>query len=363
MEKFFYISVFLVLLFSTVNSQFVDSCNSNLSVNVVQLPFDASSFNCNPVWASQGFILRYQQTAPSQWSFVLSAPSSNAYVAMGFSPNGKMVGSSAIVGWVGTNNVPIMKRYFLGGQSSGQVLPDQGNLHFGNESSIVTSSTRIYMSFQLNVAMPETKLIYSIGPPNEIPSSPGFRLSEHVNQVSTVLNYATGQSQTKSSTVKSLRRSHGILNMLGWAILMPIGAIVARFMKQYDPIWFYSHTSIQSLGFVLGIAGIICGFVLKDRVSTNVSKHKAIGIVVLVLACLQVMAFLARPNKESKVRKYWNWYHYTVGRVLIFLAAVNVFYGIHLGNGGTAWNAAYAIVLVLLVAVAVLLQLRMMTRK
>lgn len=97
-----------------------------------------------------------------------------------------------------------------------------------------------------------------------------------------------GQSQTKGSSVKSLRRSHGILNMLGWAILMPIGAIVARFMKQYDPIWFYSHTVIQSLGFILGIAGIICGFVLKDRVSTNVSKHKAIGIVVLVLGCLQV---------------------------------------------------------------------------
>lgn len=75
---------------------------------------------------------------------------------------------------------------------------------------------------------------------------------------------------------------------------------------------------------------------------------------------LQVMAFLARPNKESKVRKYWNWYHYIVGRVLIFLAAVNVFYGIHLGNGGTAWNAGYAVVLVVLVVVSVLLQLRMM---
>lgn len=114
---------------------------------------------------------------------------------MGFSPNGKMIGSSAIVGWVGPNNVPMMKRYFLGGQSSTQVIPDQGNLDVGN-SSIVTSSTRIYMSFQLNVRMPETKLIYSIGSPNQIPSSPGFRLTEHVNQISTVLNYATGACPT-----------------------------------------------------------------------------------------------------------------------------------------------------------------------
>lgn len=101
-----------------------------------------------------------------------------------------------------------------------------------------------------------------------------------------------GQSRTTSSSVTSLRRSHGILNMLGWAILMPIGAIVARFMKQYDPIWFYSHTAIQSIGFIFGIAGIVCGFVLKNRVSTNVSKHKAIGIVVLAFGCLQVLSYL-----------------------------------------------------------------------
>lgn len=72
---------------------------------------------------------------------------------------------------------------------------------------------------------------------------------------------------------------------------------------------------------------------------------------------------MARPDKESKVRKYWNWYHFSVGRILIFLAAVNVFYGIHLGNAGTGWNAGFAVVLVTLFIVGAILELRMWKRK
>lgn len=102
----------------------------------------------------------------------------------------------------------------------------------------------------------------------------------------------TGQTQTEKNTnTDSLRKSHGILVMLGWGILMLIGVMVARYMRQWDPIWFYSHTAIQSLGFVLGVAGIICGFVLSNRVSTDVDEHKTIGIIVLVLGCLQVCPF------------------------------------------------------------------------
>lgn len=75
------------------------------------------------------------------------------------------------------------------------------------------------------------------------------------------------------------------------------------------------------------------------------------------------MAFLARPDKESKARKYWNWYHQGVGRLLIILAVANVFYGIHLGKEGTGWNAGYGVVLAILVAIAVILELKLWFRK
>lgn len=76
--------------------------------------------------------------------------------------------------------------------------------------------------------------------------------------------------------------------MLGWGILIPIGAIIARYFKDWDPFWFYAHISVQSLGFILGVAGVSCGFVLKHKLGVIVSKHEGIGIFILVLGCLQV---------------------------------------------------------------------------
>ncbi|XP_016506336.1 cytochrome b561 and DOMON domain-containing protein At3g07570 [Nicotiana tabacum] len=354
---------FVQILSSQVDCQGTDSCNSNLNLKNKPL-FDASSFRCVSVWAAQNYILRYMQTDTKVWSFVLSAPNSNSFIGMGFSRDGKMEGSSAIVGWVSTDGSSRMKRYFLGGQSPEQVLPDQGNLQLVNvTSSIAAENSRIYMAFQLNTEMPSNRLIYSLGPNGRLPSPVNYRLSQHREHTSTFLDYTSGQSESKTPYA-NLRRSHGLLNMFSWGIVIPIGAMVARYLRQYDPIWFYSHTTIQSLGFLLGFAGIICGFVLEDRLSVDVDRHKALGIFILVLGCLQVIAFLARPGKESKVRKYWNWYHYTLGRVLILLAAVNIFYGIHLGDAGTAWNVGFAVTLFVLFTTAAILEIRMwMTTK
>lgn len=72
---------------------------------------------------------------------------------------------------------------------------------------------------------------------------------------------------------------------------------------------------------------------------------------------------MVRPNKEAKVRKYWNWYHHNVGRILVIIAIANIFYGIHLGDAGTAWNAGFAIALVVLFFIAAILELRLWTAK
>ena len=61
-----------------------------------------------------------------------------------------------------------------------------------------------------------------------------------------------------------LKKQHAILVMLGWGVLMPIGMMMARYFKQFDPFWFYSHISIQGIGFLLGMAD---EFDLKQAVS------------------------------------------------------------------------------------------------
>lgn len=97
----------------------------------------------------------------------------------------------------------------------------------------------------------------------------------------------TGSSALGSSYM-NLKRSHGVLNILGWGILIIMGAIVARYFREWDPFWFYFHASVQFLGFVLGVIGLISGFVLDNQLHVDVSLHKALGIIIFVLSCFQV---------------------------------------------------------------------------
>lgn len=63
------------------------------------------------------------------WSFVLSAPDNGGYISIGFSPTGRMVGSSAVVGWVAAGGVAgSARQYYLAGTSSRSCPPDQGKL-------------------------------------------------------------------------------------------------------------------------------------------------------------------------------------------------------------------------------------------
>ena len=83
-------------------------------------------------------------------------------------------------------------------------------------------------------------------------------------------------------------RKHGLLGMMGWGVLMPIGMITARYFRQLDPCWFYTHMAIQVSGYAVGIAGIVLGFRLNEYGLKNVDVHKALGIAILAMASLQV---------------------------------------------------------------------------
>ncbi|KAI3973328.1 hypothetical protein MKX01_020703 [Papaver californicum] len=365
MKKNSFIFILLVqfsLLFF-VKSQ-SDSCNST-SLNLKGLPFDTTSLSCFPLWSTHDYILRYSKTGSDVWNFLLSAPSANNYIAIGFSQNGKMIGSSAIVGWIGTNNIGIAKQYFLGDKRPNAVFPDQGNLTLVDKSSptITSQNSRLYLAFQLKTAQPITNVIYSIGPDGLLPNSRNFQLTQHADQGNILINYQTGQAKVLGAPYTRLRRGHGSLNMIGWGLCLLIGAMVARYLREKDPLWFYLHACIQVVGFILGVSGVVTGLVLEDVLSASVDRHKTIGIFVLIFGCLQVIAFLARPKVDSKFRFYWNVYHWTVGRTMIILAAANVFYGLKLANEHKGWTAGYAVALSILIATAIGLEIRMRLRK
>ncbi|CAN6926665.1 unnamed protein product [Brassica oleracea var. botrytis] len=226
-----------VLHLSTIvnGQQVMDSCNSTLPLE--DLALDSSLFQCVEVWSDQNYILRYAKTVENTWSFILSTPDSNAYIAIGFSTNGRMVGSSAIVGWITSDGESgDAKQYLLGGMSPGDVIPDQGDLKIVNGSLMIESvSSRLYMSFQLTAELPREKLLYAMGPAGFFPSSPEFRLREHQFVTTTTINYNTGSAtigpamspgsamtgaaQSPSSPAPSLSSAYGLSPSLLFFVL------------------------------------------------------------------------------------------------------------------------------------------------
>jgi hypothetical protein len=57
----------------------------------------------------------------------------------------------------------------------------------------------------------------------------------------------------------------------------------------------------------------------------------------------QVLAILARPDKTSKVRRFWNWYHHNIGRAAILLAMGNVFLGLSIAQEISAYIVSYGV--------------------
>ncbi|KAJ6834443.1 cytochrome b561 and DOMON domain-containing protein-like [Iris pallida] len=175
------------------------------------------------------------------------------------------------------------------------------------------------------------------------------------------IDFLSGESTVASGGSRLRRKNtHGVLNAVSWGVLMPTGAIIARYLKVFksaDPAWFYLHIACQLSAYVVGVAGWGTGLKLgSESVGISYRVHRNIGITLFCLATLQVFALLLRPNKDNKYRIYWNAYHHSVGYTVISLSVVNVFKGLDILDPEKKWKNTYTGVIIALGAVAVVLE-------
>ncbi|MCL7042988.1 hypothetical protein MKW94_007182 [Papaver nudicaule] len=153
---------------------------------------------------------------------------------------------------------------------------------------------------------------------------------------------------------------HGVLNAVAWGILMPVGAIAARYLRVFnsmDPAWFYVHIATQTSAYIIGIAGWATGLKLgSESQGIQHNTHRNIGIALFVLATLQVFALLLRPKPDHKYRFYWNIYHRMTGYVVILLSVVNIFQGFDILVPEKKWKNLFIGVLIGLAVIAALLE-------
>ncbi|XLR42429.1 hypothetical protein HN51_020622 [Arachis hypogaea] len=153
-----------------------------------------------------------------------------------------------------------------------------------------------------------------------------------------------------------MRKNHGIVGIIGWGLILPIGVIIARYFRHKDPLWFYFHAAIQFVGFTFGLVTIILGLQLYTKMNAHISAHRGIGIFVFVLSILQILALFLRPNKDSKIRRIWNLYHNWFGRLAMLFATMNIVLRIQAAGAGKEWKIGYGILFGITVVVAIVLE-------
>ncbi|CAH1423726.1 unnamed protein product [Lactuca virosa] len=179
------------------------------------------------------------------------------------------------------------------------------------------------------------------------------------------LNLLSGQSGTQGGvpgvTSKNRKRNiHGILNAISWGIMMPIGAIIARYLRVFqsaDPAWFYLHVTCQTSAYITGVAGWATGIRLGSQSpGIQFTSHRVIGIILFCVATLQVIALLVRPKKEHKHRIFWNIYHHSLGYTIIILGIINIFKGFDILNPEKKWERGYTGIIIIIAIIAAILE-------
>ncbi|KAJ8646216.1 hypothetical protein MRB53_007964 [Persea americana] len=304
----------------------------------------------------------YNSSKPSlSIAFVAPPAKSTGWVAWAINPTSTgMAGSQSLIAFHHSNGSLIVRTFNI--TSYGPISPSPIAFDVSDSSAEYSDGVmRIFATLALPVGTTKVNQVWQVGSSvtDNVPDKHAFQ-ADNLNSKGT-LDLLKGESTTTGGG-SSLRKKniHGVLNAVSWGILMPFGVIFSRYLKTFksaDPAWFYLHASCQFSAYVIGVAGWATGLQLgKKSEGITYTGHRYIGIALFCLASLQVFALFLRPKKENKYRIYWNYYHHSVGYAVIVLSIINVFKGFDMLDPEKKWRTAYITVLIILGAIAALLE-------
>lgn len=293
------------------------------------------------------------QTSSIQIAFSGSAPSSSGWIGWGLNPvQPQMVGTSAFIAYTASNGSNLLPYQLTSATLGGTPLACSPIDYVVQSSAVEISGTTMSMLVVLQLPNASQTTLNHVW--NRGSSVSNFQPAPHSMQPNdllgvTQIDMALGTAINVEPPGQILRNRHGIINTVGWGILLPLGVITARYLRTFaDPLWFYLHVIIQCIGYALGVAGWVTGLKLGMASGGAHHQHSNIGAALFTLCTLQVMALLLRPNKDHKLKMYWNIYHHSIGFCVIILGIINVFIGFGILRPQVKWRRAYEGVLVAL---------------
>ncbi|KAJ4822585.1 hypothetical protein Tsubulata_018847 [Turnera subulata] len=336
----------LYILLSVITSSSAQTCKSyTFASNQVfsactDLPYLNSFLHWNYDSSSAKLQIAYRHTGLT---------TASKWVAWAVNPNATtMVGSQALVAYQRSDG---SMRAYTSPINGYETTLQEGKLSFDvTDLSATYANNEITIFATLGLSSMDgsatVNQVWQDGPLSG--DSPQMHETSGANvQSMGTVNLLSGEAaKTGGGSGKLKKRNiHAVLNTLSWGIMMPIGALIARYMKAFksaDPAWFYLHLSCQSMAYMVGVAGWGTGLKLgSDSAGVQYDTHRTIGIILFCLGTLQVFALLLRPKPDHKYRFYWNIYHHLVAYSVIILSIVNIFEGFKILKPEKKWKNAY----------------------
>lgn len=287
--------------------------------------------------------------------------SADGWVAMGL-PNraGAMGPSDVYIGFVSDTNVPVVSdRQVLGSSNNYPVVDSVYSVRqVGGERAAGTISVWFERDLLATDAqdvslgagpVPVIWAYHRSATPSD--STADAFISKHSSHSidDITINFVTGAVSTDTLRAK-LRRAHGWLMSVAWALLVPVAIIVARFYKDTLGVWWFRlHAALLTLCLAMTVAGFgMAVWFTRVHFSGANATHKIAGLAITISTVLQCLLGIvadrlwtpqraATPAVPDKL--HW-WY----GRVLALAALANCFLGLIAYEAGFAWYVLVGVV-------------------
>ncbi|PPQ68199.1 hypothetical protein CVT25_015031 [Psilocybe cyanescens] len=288
----------------------------------------------------------------SSTTYVLSSLGKQkaGWMAMGFGR--QMTGTPMVIMWINSDGTVTLSQR----SASDYVMP-----------TVDANPPRVAQkSLSLSISNQDTKqsVIYAFGTTSPSSSADDATLQQHLDMGVLQLDLtkpvtastptggypsdnptntpATGNSDSFSEPpllpYQKLIVAHAIMCTVGFLFLLPLGALLARYLRTFIPTWFKSHWIVQFalagpvilIGVILGIAAVSQAKAMHLNDDHKSTLFKRWGIALLILYFVQCglgafIHFIKSPNRARRPPQ--NYLHAVVGLAIIGLA----FYQVHSG--------------------------------
>jgi len=272
------------------------------------------------------------------------------WMAMGFGTS--MVGSPMVVMWYNEDGTVSLSQR----KTTTHSLPavDRNPPRIATVSNDLSLASDAQPKLAYSVPMDTNtrpKLIWAYGVDTPAPSDPSTAtFNQHVafgtfsfdltksGQNATVLGSPTlsllgpnkaGSSRNSKSSAEMVILAHAIVCAIAFLVVMPSGALLARYYRTFSPTWFKGHWILQ---FGISAPIVVTGLILAIAIShvggpTMSNTHTQVGILLFCLYGTQCLLggviHFVKP-KNATGRPIQNYVHAVLGLTIIGLAFYQV---------------------------------------